>query len=427
MKRLILAGTVFLMITSVQGQSWKRYYDSTYLYWSTDWKKTVLYLEEAEKDVRHQLPPDHDEYLMVTTDLAVAYWNINDYQNAGRLLSTSFSTRPEYYSAQHQTELLKTIHGLASWYLENGNIQHSKFYYSAITKNKLNATESVLYYTAAMNLISLYENSNAPDSALYVWNLVTNHHPGNLHEDLAWMLTYSRIQEKTGQVDEALKTLEQLKLQHSADRRTNRRSYADILTLMGQIYFRTNDYFKSINCFREAAGILEEGSILTAKVVELKEAIALAYQLAGKPKRSVRYLDEIIPLIAKENGVQSHRYAKIYFDYGESLYAAEKYRQAILVYENSLLLLQKHIPENDLIFITLLKNLAASYTQIHDQHYAYVYLRWAYEMLDRNSINHQVLAREVMKGLADVYQSKGDDTSAAAFHLEADQLGTTLN
>jgi tetratricopeptide (TPR) repeat protein len=115
----------------------------------------------------------------------------------------------------------------------------------------------------------------------------------------------------------------------------------------------------------------------------------------------------------------NHRLADLYAMSGELTKSINLYEDLLVTYRKTLL-------ETDPMFIELLNSLAEAYQRSHQPHRAYVYLRWAYEVLHASTKNIEMLAVDVNTNLATVYASKGDNESASQHYAEAKEFQSRM-
>ena len=227
----------------------------------------------------------------------------------------------------------------------------------------------------------------------------------------------------SGKTTEALAALKGLQEQ------THRSTLAplekfEINYLTGQLYLRNHLPSSALHFFNEARRAMQSCHPEWQTRMNLYHDIAESYLEMNAMRKGIRACDKFLEEIRqKENEVSlveltlQQQKARLYQKAG-------KHEKAIAGFEYLVDEYPRFIPESDPAFIRLLSSLAKSYRANSDHHHAYIYLRWAYEKLQEQSVPDSGQVLDVITNLAEVYTVKGDEDSARQYFDQARLLAT---
>lgn len=419
----IFLGLLTFAYTTASGQTWQEYYDSARLVRDNDRKQTVSLLHTAENLALRDIAQTPETYILIANDLCIAYWHLNDFRSAERYLKSSIAMDRSF--ALQNSVLLSTSLSIADTYVEQKNYVKAKKLMRVLLVSNTKLFDDSLYFETAQKLIKLYEDNNQTDSALQRWHEVNNLRYIAPSENLSliaaqWRLTYSRLQYHLGNKDEALSALLSLRKILSAEKGT-KISPASLQTLYAlHTYYMDEGKPKSAKHYLQEAGrlIYSRGLENPMFTAELEYKFARLYEQSLQFKRSELHYEKCVTANQKLFGEKSVKAMLLERSLIDLRYRNGKTAAAIEGYENLLAKFSRIIPENDLQFISLLTKLGRAYKENNQYHRAYVYLRWASEIIETETTD-KIIASEIHNTLADVYADKGDVVTAETHRQKA--------
>lgn len=227
----------------------------------------------------------------------------------------------------------------------------------------------------------------------------------------------------SGKRTEALAALDHLRKQA----RKSALSPLDIFEvnhLTGQLYLEKRMPSHALHFFTEARRSLQAFQPEWQVRMKLYNDITESYLEKGAIRKGLRACDEFIAEIRHGNAGTSLFELTLQKQKARMYQRAGKHEEAIARFEYLIDAYPKFMAESDPAFVNLLSNLAKVYRANRDHHHAYVYLRWAYEKLQEQSVPDPEQVLDVITNLAEVYTVKGDDDSAKQYFDEARLLAT---
>ena len=246
MKWMVFFNLIAIATFAQEDQPWKKYYDSTQLYWAKDWGKTVSLLENAERSALSDLGLYHENYLTILNDLGTAYWKAKDFNRAEKLLAQSLTLKSEVYP-KNDKEVILSMSNLAGFYAERGLWQQSKTLYQQILSSDPRLIPDI-YVTAAQNLVSLYDMNQQPDSANLMLHRIERLDFIPVNSFLAFQHKFyrARVNRKLQKYQEAGRDLEAV-LASLADRQEPelKELYVQSLQEQGILFLETGSYSRA--------------------------------------------------------------------------------------------------------------------------------------------------------------------------------------
>ncbi|MGI9543037.1 MAG: tetratricopeptide repeat protein [Cyclobacteriaceae bacterium] len=393
MKKSLLLLTLLLSLQSLQAQSWKALYDSTELYWNSDWSKCIDLLERALPLAESDLGQQNANYLVLANDLGLAYLESGLYGKAQPIFEGVVATKKEQLGINHP-EYATSLLNLAGIYQDQGfSEQAEKLYLEAIENYKVSlGDEHPDYATAIQNLGYLYESNGYYSRA----------------EDL--YLNAIRIRKfAIGDVHP---------------------NYASSLHSLGQLYSKTGEYEKAQKNLTNALNIFEKsnGKRHPSYASTLND-LGILYQSTGKYALAEETLIRTAELRKQTQGDTSEGYAEALNNLGSLQRAIGNYEKA----EQSFLVAKENykrlLGENEPRYGTVLNNLADFYTALLDFDQAKLYYQQASSIFRSSYGDRHPLYANALNNLASLYRKTGNFKEAQLLYektLEIDKatLGT---
>ena len=101
------------------GQNWINLYDSTELYWGSDWSKCISLLSRAVELAEAEIGKDDPNYAVLINDLGLCYVNTKQYQNATTYFQEAIEIKKRVHGKRHEEYALSAAN-LAGLYQQTG-------------------------------------------------------------------------------------------------------------------------------------------------------------------------------------------------------------------------------------------------------------------------------------------------------------------
>jgi len=164
-RTLLIACIILFSVTITSAQTWLEYYDSTYLYWEKDWKKSSNLLLKALPLAEQELGNEHPNYAVLLNDLGICYWKSGDFKLAISTLEKSLRIK-KVSLGDEDPDYKASLLNLANILHDNNNhLKAENLYLEVITSYDSTSFKDA-YYTAALNSLGiLYERQAQFDQA----------------------------------------------------------------------------------------------------------------------------------------------------------------------------------------------------------------------------------------------------------------------
>lgn len=406
--------------------TWKIYYDSAQTFWAKDWQKTIPLLKHAERSALNDLGIYDPNYLTIINDLGLAYAQIRDYSNAEKLLSKSLAIKTEL-NALPNADLFRSINNLAGVHAEQRHFQQAEQLYKKIISAPSASIDADTYWSAAKNLVLLYENEGRIDSALQLLDgLKTNSEDvnDNLVAKYEMDLARGRINRKLRKYEEARIILEAIVRDlHNQHEHKLSTLYIQSLQEAGLLYFETGSFNKAeknlLQGFRLLKSIQPVDNVILTEVLN---NLASVYEKLAIYDKALVYFQEALDLCKLVHGQNSlpsitlqSNIAGIHLKQGDM-------QKAINSYEEIVKNLKNLVSESSPFYITVLNNLATAYRKNNQYKEASAKLEQAYQLIQKYKLENEDLAATVMNNMAVLLTVHREPDKAIAYYEKAYDL-----
>lgn len=419
---------VFFNVISIaafgqEDQPWKKYYDSTQLYWAKDWGKTVSLLENAERSALSDLGLYHQNYLTILNDLGTAYWKAKNFNRAEKVLAQSLALKSEVYP-KNDKEVILSMSNLAGFYAERGQWQQSKTLYQQILNSDPRQIPDI-YVSAAQNLVSLYDMNQQPDSANLMLHRIEklNFIPVNSFLAFQHKFYRARVNRKLQKYQEAEQEFEVL-VSSLADRQEPelRELYVQSLQEQGILSLQTGSYSRAermlLDAYEKVTAEMNRDFLLTELSNNLAQVYdklniydkALDYYQESLGRCMASYAKNSLPCVILQNNI-----AGVYLKQNNIQQAIVNYRSVIVEFE-------KLLSPTDPLYITALNNAATAHRKNNQPEIAQQHLEKAQKLLASNGADRSDLAATVYNNIAVINTAQGDYEKAARHYENAYQI-----
>lgn len=418
---MVILNLVSWNLFAQEDQPWKRYYDSTQLYWSKDWNKTVSLLESAEKSALTDLGLYHQNYLTILNDLGTAYWKARNFTRAEKILSQSLALKSEVYPADDK-ELILSITNLAGFYADQGSLEKSKMLYNQILNLDPTHIPSEIYVAAAQNLVTLYDLNQQPDSASLLlqkiekWNFL----PANSYLAFRHQFYRARVYRKLQEYSLAEKELVKLVPVLAARKDSEMAElYIQCLQEQGILFLETGSYSKAekilLGAYQKVTPDMNREFLLT----ELSNNLAQVYDKLNIHDKALQYYNEslsrcrvsyeatALPCVILENNIAGVHLKQ------------DNIPQAITGYQKVIKDFERILPDSDQLFITALNNLATAYRKDNQLDLALQYLEKAHRLLKSANSRTDDIRATILNNIAVINTAQGNYEKAAEHYQAA--------
>jgi tetratricopeptide (TPR) repeat protein len=413
MKKFFAVGILWFIFSCAHSQQWQNFPDSLSGLSEFQWTKSIAYLLELDRS---------SDPASVHTLLDYLVTVYNGTTEAGKYSGTINAIEEKAL----QTE--KFSHFISHFAIWKANQDDLRFL-TEMTRSKSIPFSTVDFQMMSEELISYYRGKQQHNEVLETLDFLES--KKTVYHTTEWYLFLARANQEAGRSDRALSILE--KASHS----TRITSIDPVATdkfhlARASVYAASGDTQRAERMVRQrldkmkgrtvssAASLLElefQCYLMLTEVADAQGDLTMAIRTANEyiskyesnhtTSGGIRYLEML------------NRRASLFLKNGE-------YEMAKKEFESLLPLYAQFISETDPVFILLLNNLGETCLQMNQQHHAYVYLRWAYAMMNTEKTYHSSLGVKVVTNLATVYRTKGDDQSAEQHLAEAASIRTSL-
>lgn len=422
----VLKSTVILTLLTfaVYGQAqqpWKTYYDSTQLYWSKDWVKTVSLLERAERSALADLGLYHENYLTILNDLGTAYWKAKDYSRAESILNRSLSLKAEVYP-QRDKEVILSMSNLAGFYAEQGLWKKSRTLYNRILESDPADIPPDIYVGAAQNLVSLYDISQQHDSARLLlsriekWNLL----PVDSYLAYQHKFYRARAQRKLQNYDAAHRDLKDViaALEHRAEP-DMKELFMQCLQEEGILFLQTGMYSQAEKKLLHAYELVAAESNRDLLLTELSNNLAQVYDKLNIHHKALQYYEESLGRCRQSYDDDSLPCVILTNNIAGIHLKQDDLPKAINVYEKVIRQFEKLLAPSDVLYITALNNVATAYRRNDQIALAKQYLEKAEKLLKDEGVGENDITATVLNNIAVINTVQGEYQRAAANYHKA--------
>jgi CHAT domain-containing protein/Flp pilus assembly protein TadD len=405
--------------------AWKNCYDSAQLYWGSDWRKTIPLLVRAERSAQNDLGVYDENYLTILNDLGLAYAQIRDYTNAEKLLSKTLTLKTEIGNAPDD-ELFRSVNNLAGVHAEQGHTQQAEQLY----KRVLTATTPIsadIKWSATNNLSHIYESNGQLNEALKLLDEFDASKSGDVIQ-YELNISKGRVLRKLKKYDIALMLLDPVvtALQHQNDKKLSY-LYKRALQETGLLYFETGFFNRAEkNLLLVFRLVKSEKPVDNALLTEVLNDLASVYEKLGIYEKAVVYYNESLDLSKRLQGEKSLVYVTLQSNIAGIHLKQGNLKEAIATYEGIQKSLQLLVPESSPVYITLLNNLGTAYRRNNQFQQASAKLIEAHELLKKYKLDNDDLAATVMNNLAVLLTGHGEPEAAIAYYEKAYAIKRTI-
>lgn len=423
MKWMVFLNLIAIATFAQEDQPWKKYYDSTQIYWAKDWGKTVSLLENAERSALSDLGLYHENYLTILNDLGTAYWKAKDFNRAEKILAQSLTLKSEVYP-KNDKEVILSMSNLAGFYAERGLWQQSKTLYQQILSSDPRLIPDI-YVTAAQNLVSLYDMNQQPDSANLMLHRIErlNFIPVNSFLAFQHKFYRARVNRKLQKYQEAGRDLEAV-LVSLAERQEPelKELYVQSLQEQGILFLETGSYSRAerilLDAYQKVTAEMNRDFLLTELSNNLAQVYdklniydkALDYYQESLRRCTTSYAKNSLPCVILQNNI-----AGVYLKQDNIQQAIENYRTVIAEFE-------KLLSPTDPLYITALNNVATAHRKNNQPDVAQQYLGKAQRLLANNGADRSDLAATIYNNIAVINTAQGDYDKAAKHYENAYEI-----
>ncbi|MDQ3393266.1 MAG: CHAT domain-containing protein [Bacteroidota bacterium] len=361
-----------LSIQNTQAQSWRQYYDSTELYWGSDWKKCIKLLENALPIVENISGKNDPNYVVILNDLGLCYNHIGEFQKA-----------EETYK---ETLLIKK---------------------ALLGENDLD------YAATLLNLAFIYQEQNKYKEAENVYESILQNYQinyGNKHPEYAGILNYFGLLYKaSGDYEKAVSSFKSALQIYVFSYGKENIFYATVLKNIGSIYRSKGDLIKSKELISEAVDLsikilgnehpdighfLMDKASLLEQMAEYGEAERIYITAIEIQKRN--FEEEKLNLASSYNSL-----AGLYIKIGNLEKAKSNFELSLPLYKALL-------GNNQLDYATALNNYANYFIATNELEQAVIFYNEASEIYKNNvSELHPLYANNIVN-LASLYRKLGN-------------------
>lgn len=403
---------------------WKVYYDSAQLFWGKNWPKTIPLLTRAEQSALNDLGIYDANYLTILNDLGLAYSQVKDYTTAEKLLSRSLTIKTELNDAP-DADLFRSINNLAGVHAEQGHFLPARQLYKRVLSSTVSGAEPEIYWSAAKNLLLLYEANGKADSALLLLDAVKVNPAMETKDALVrnyeMKLARGRIDRKLRRYEEARAILEGIVSDlHDQQDRKFFSLYIQSLQESGLLYSETGQFNKAEKNLLQGFRLLKtEQPVNQVLLVELLNNLASVYDKLGIYDKAMVYYKESLDLCIRLHGQTSLATTTLQSNIAGIHLKQGELKEAIASYEMILKNLKSIVPESNLFYITVMNNLATAYRKDNQYNQAFSHLEQAYTLVQKYKLENDDLAATVMNNLAVLLTGHGEANQAIVYFEKA--------
>jgi tetratricopeptide (TPR) repeat protein len=413
MKKFFAVGIFWFIFSCAHSQQWQNFPDSLSGLSELQWTKSIAYLLELDRS------SDHASVHTLLDYLVSVY---NGTTEAGKYTGTINTIEEKAL----QTE--KFSHFISQFGIWKAT-QNELNFLTGMVRTKSLPFSTVDFQMLSGELINYYRRTQQHNEVLQTLDFLESRK--TVYHSTEWYLFLARANHEAGRNDRALTILE--KASHSGRVTSIDPVATDKFHLArASVYAASGDMQRAERMVRQRLEKIKNRTISsTASLLEFEfQCYVMLSEVAeaqGDLTRAIRTANEYISKYAAQNATNvGIRHLEMLNRRAALMLKNGEYEMAKKEFDNLLPLYAQFISETDPVFIQLLNNLGETCLQMNQQHHAYVYLRWAYAMMNTEETYRSPLGLQVVTNLATVYRTKGDDQSAEQHLAEAASIRTSL-
>jgi tetratricopeptide (TPR) repeat protein len=406
MKKFYLAGSLCLALLSSSGQSWNKFPDNISGLTEDEWSNTISYILRLDQE-KADPAKSSESITSILTYLATIY---ADGQLASR---TGMNFRHRGADSIQDQRVLLLLSSIAVHKAEHGD-------HSLLKKMVLSSRIPFYadeYWLMTRALISLYQNQMQKDSVIFILSQLDTRKYFRQQKDLNWYIYFADVYAQNDLTDEALRIINSSKMLLAGDKKALSGSRIELAR--AKIYNQKREFDKAEDILTREIRKMQRENFRNREVTQqIFLALSETYEGKGYFEKALETTEQYLRITDGE--FEDLLRLEMRTKKAALLSSMAQYAESVNEYEKLVVLYPKLIPETNVVFINLLDSLGQTYLKIDEWRRAYVYFRWAYEMMNASQTYNSLLAIDITQHLAEVYITKGD-TQSAAFHLQQAQ------
>lgn len=322
-RTLLITCMLVLSVTISSAQTWLDYYDSTYLFWEKDWKKTINLLNKALPLAEKDIGNDHPNYAVLLNDLSLCYWKSGNLKLATSTLEKSLRIKKATIG-EKDPDYKASVLNLANILHDNNNQLKAENLYLEVIESYDSVDFKDGYYVAALN------------------NLGT-------------------LYEKQAQFDEAERHYLQILIPTNDANGANHLTHAKALHNLGNLYRKTGDVKKAEAHFEKSLAIFKNNLNHELEFATLLSDYGLFFADRGNFSKAEEYLKASEAITINSKGKTSLEFAGSLNNRGSLSYRMGNIEEAEKLYKEAVALYDQLLPDDSPEFAPALNNLAGFY------------------------------------------------------------------
>lgn len=379
-RTLLIVCIISLSVTTASAQTWLEYYDSTYLYWEKDWKKSIELLNKALPLAEKDIGDEHPNFAVLLNDLSICYWKSGDFKLATSTLERSLRIK-KVSLGEEDPDYKASLLNLANILHDNNNRVRAENLYMEVIESYDSTSFKDGYYVAALNnLGSLYERQ-----ALF----------SQAEKYYLEVLTYTN--EAAGD-------------SHS--------TYAKALHNLGNLYKKTGNIKKAEEHFEKSLMVFTKNNRHELEFAALLSDYGLFFADRGNFSKAEEYLKQSEAIVIHNKGKSSREFAASLNNLGTLSYRMGKVDEAEKLYMEAVALYDQLLPDNSTEFAPALNNLAGFYVSSGQFEKAFpLYSQVQHLYADNFGVKHPLYAN-TLNNIASLYRKTKNYTKAELLYKE---------